>query len=185
MAASCGSVFFYNSAFAFSKRSLPRSRGFDLAKLDKGSEGLGVFLSKAIMPEEGINMDIGRQNSARPEFALPEERTESFPVFPAESRSVILDRLLVLPRSIVSDQRPSKDADSSRRPTMTDLLVQRGEHRMSAEGQERNRGQTIREFIIRCPQEVAPAFVRFVVDGFAKAHCTNTEEERHAALERM
>jgi hypothetical protein len=23
------------------------------------------------------------------------------------------------------------------------------------------------------------------VDGFAKAHCTNTEEERHAALERM
>jgi hypothetical protein len=173
VAASYGSMLFYNSAFAAWTRSLPRSRSSDLTELDKNSEGLEVFSPRAIMRVKGIDECTGRQNSARPELASSEKRLESFPAFRSESRSTASDQSLI------------RDLRSSRRPTMTDFLFQRGNGRMSAEAQERNLARTIREHIIRCTQEASPAFVRFVVDGFAKAHRKRSEEERHATLERM
>ncbi|MDR0590811.1 MAG: hypothetical protein LBG09_03115 [Puniceicoccales bacterium] len=130
------------------------------------------------LPDEHVEKKSHRrrhrkqQDSAPPELALTSGGIEPFPLMLQERRPVLLPRI-------------STDHVSDRRPTMTDFLSERGDHRMSAEDQEQNLAQTIKEFIVRYTREAVPEFVTFIVDGFERAQRKSDQEEQRDALERM
>ncbi|MDR1303186.1 MAG: hypothetical protein LBJ81_01035 [Puniceicoccales bacterium] len=82
------------------------------------------------------------------------------------------------------DLAPS-ELDLTRKATVTGFFDKTAGHEMSSGDKTRNLSRRINGCIMTYMQEATPAFVKFVVETFAKAHCKKNEDKKSKVVLKM